>query len=107
MAETGEIPGWVAGVAAAGTFVGGALAAIFGRKRPEPQSPEKPEDSMDAWKRRVDQALASQGARLDRGDVDRGEFRSDLGRVYEKLDELTESNARIEGALGIQRGGAR
>ena len=35
MADTGEIPGWVAGVAAAGTFVGGVIAALFGRKKPE------------------------------------------------------------------------
>lgn len=41
MAEHGEIPSAWAGIAAAGTFFGGLLAVLFGRKKPD-----KEDDTM-------------------------------------------------------------
>jgi len=101
LAEHGEIPAAWAGLAAAGTFFGGVLAAVFGRKTPEPKGPEKAEASMGAWMQQVNEKLADHGARLERAETDRKEDREDFGLVFKKLDDLSRSNGRIEGALGI------
>lgn len=96
MAETSDL---VTGAGALGTFVGAIWAAVrFGKKRGE----DKRETEMDAWQRGVDQALSDHAAKLIRFESDRIEQRSDMDQLFKEMRKLGESNARIEGALGIK-----
>ena len=96
MAETTDV---VTSAGAIGTFVGAVWAALrFGRKQGE----DKRETEMDAWQRGVDQVLSDHTAKLTRFESDRIEQRSDMDQLFKEMRKLGESNARIEGALGIQ-----
>lgn len=68
MAEHGEIPATWTGLAAAATFFGGVLAAIFGRKTPEPNGPEKGGDMADALQRIA--SLEARATEAERRDAD-------------------------------------
>jgi hypothetical protein len=96
LADNGEI---VAGATGLGALLGGFWAAWKSFK-PAP-APEKEEASMSAWMQQVNATLADHKARLERAEIDRKEDREDFGLVFAELKKLGQSNARIEGALGI------
>ena len=92
------------GVTLLGAFIGAAIAAWWKLRGGKPTAHEQEKaEPMDHWKNEVDKKLADHSARLERVEIDRVEQREDLGKVFEKLEELSDSNARIEGALGIHR----
>lgn len=92
MAENGDMPHWAVGVAAAGTFVGGIIAVLFGRKKNE-----GPEDIM------VLQRLARLEERADetdRREAERIQWRS---VIFDRLLDLDKKTSTILAILDERR----
>lgn len=95
MAEHGEIPATWAGIAAAGTFIGGLMAALFGRKPAEPKGPENEDTKVLAEKlNQLERRQQTMDERIDEVFHLLGEVKDSLAKaqadVREALTRLQE-----------------
>lgn len=102
MAEHGIGESIAAGLATCLAFLGVLGAALkFWDWEPESKGPEKEEADMGALLQRV----AKLEQRADAHETARVEQRADFNKVFEKLDDLTEIAARLDGKLSTKGGG--
>ena len=105
--HNGEI---ITGIAALGTFIGAALAAIRLRRKPEPPA-EQPENGIQAMVRRSEE-LEHRHTRLEnavlvlveqqrRAETDRDEAHKVIGEIFDHIRKVAEDVAWIKGRVAI------
>lgn len=105
MADTPEIPGWAAGLAALGTMVGAAWAAVKAASGARAKQPDTPAESLDVkimeTLEQHEKRIALLEERDRRAEIDRVEGREVVGAIFKRLDRMDRGLARICGALKI------
>lgn len=93
--HNGEI---ITGIAALGTFIGAALAAIGLRRKPEPpaEQPENGTSKMADRLQAIELAIAEHHTRLDRIEVDRRETRETLNSIFDEIQKTRDFFALTE-----------
>lgn len=101
MANEGELPAWLAPILAASTFVGGALAAVIGRKKKttEPDTPGNGEAMLAQRVSALELLTQTHSNKFERIETDRRESRETLKDLFEKIDKTQEDVSEIKGIL--------
>lgn len=97
MAEHGEIPTAWAGLAAAGTFIGGLIAALFGPWKMPGAQPEKGDDMATRVAR-----LEARADECDQREIERTGWRN---QVFDRLLDLDKKTSAILAILDERRRG--